>query len=92
MENIGKSLAKAQQSQLYCWQQTVNFSRRSNSGFCDEINNKFETLEKYNFLVSQTMRPTAKSLTKTLNLKSTIFESLNTHEAFLCLAQSFLVT
>ena len=30
MENSEKSLAKAQQSQLYCWQQTVNFSRRSN--------------------------------------------------------------
>ena len=100
MENSGKSLAKVQQSQLYCWQQTVNFSRRSNSGFCDEINKEFETSEKYNFLVSQTMRPIAKSLSKTLNLKSTIFEyrseakspTLNTHKAFLCLAQSFLVT
>ena len=30
--------------------------------------------EKYNFLVSQTKRPIAKSLPKTLNLKSTIFE------------------
>ena len=74
MENSEKSLDKAQQSQLYCWQQTVNLSRRSNSGFCDEINNEFETSEKYNFLVSQTMRPIAKSLTKTLNLKSTTFK------------------
>ena len=30
MESSEKSLAKAQQSELYCWQQTVNFSRRSN--------------------------------------------------------------
>ena len=36
-------LAKAQQSQLYCWQQTLNFSRRSNS---DEINKEFETVGK----------------------------------------------
>ena len=75
MENSEKSQAKAQQSQLYCWKQTVNFSRKSNRlGFCGEINNELETSEKYNFLVSQTMRPIAKSLTKTLNLKSTIFE------------------
>ena len=74
MENNEKSLVKAQQLQLYCWQQTVNLSRRSNSGFCDEINKEFETSEKYNFLVSQTMRPIAKSLPKTLNLKFTIFE------------------
>ena len=74
MENSEKSLVKAQQSQLYCWQQTVNLSRRSNGGFCDEINNEFKRSEKYNFLVSQTMRSIAKSLPKTLNLKSIIFE------------------
>ena len=62
-------------------------------------------LRKYNFLVNQTIRPIAKSPQRTLDLKSTIFEhrigseskakspsTLNTHEAFLRLAQSFLVT
>ena len=42
--------------------------------FRDEINNEFETLGKYNFLVSQTMRSIAKSPPRTLDLKSTIFE------------------
>ena len=74
------------------------------TGFCDEINNEFETSGKYSLLVSQTMRPIAKSMLKTLDVKSTIFEhrigflrqnhlpTLNPHEAFLCLAESFLVT
>ena len=49
MENSEKSLAKAQQSQLYCGQQTVNLSCRLVTGFCDEISNEFETTGKYNF-------------------------------------------
>ena len=72
MENSEKSLAKAQQSKLYCWKQTVNFSRRSNR-FCDEIKNEFETSGNYNFLVRQII-PIAKSMPKTLDLKCTIFE------------------
>ena len=56
MENSEKSLAKAQQSQLYCWQQTVNFLAEV-TGFCDEINNEFETSGKYNVLVSRTTKP-----------------------------------
>ena len=74
MENSEKSIAKAPQSQLYCWQQTGNFSRRSNrilrwnkQGLCN--------VGRYNFLVSQTMRPIAKSLPKTpYFIESTIFE------------------
>ena len=42
MENSEKSLAKAQQSQLYCWQQTVIFLAEV-TGFGDEIHNEFET-------------------------------------------------
>ena len=39
MDNSEKSLAKAQQSQLYWWHlQKVNFSLR-HAGFCDEVNN-----------------------------------------------------
>ena len=49
-------------------------SRKLPVSLCDEINNEFETLGKYNFLVSQTMRPIAKSPPRTLDLKSTIFE------------------
>ena len=52
----------------------------------------------YNFLVSQTMRPMADSLPKIHNLwvqnrlSKTKSPTLNTHEAFLCLAQRILVT
>ena len=73
MGNSEKPRAKAQQSQLFCWQQTVIFPAEV-PGFCDEINDEFETSGKYNVLVSQTTRPIAKSLPKTLHLKSTIFE------------------
>ena len=80
-----------------------NFFLAEVTGFCDEINNEFEASGKYNFLVSQTTRPIAKSLPKTLDFKihnlwrqnrlsKAKSPTLNTHEAFLCLAQSFVIT